>query len=276
MKADELRLRPGTTDDAPALADLFLAARRASEPAIPASVHTPTEIHRWFADLLRLDPSTGSGHRELDHRGEPEREPSRRETWVAERSSAVVGFLTLEREWLDSIYVRPDLTGQGIGIALLDLAKSLRPGGFGLWVFETNAGARRFYARHGLLALERTDGLDNEEKAPDIAMVWPGEDPLAHLRRKIDAVDIELGKVLARRAALTSAIQRFKPVSGHEGRDLAREAEIADRLAAHASNLGPDRIQRIMHVVITESLDAAAERTAAREPVSTDQADMTD
>jgi len=255
MNADELRLRPGSPEDAQALADLFIAARRAAEPAIPPSVHTPSEIQRWFANLLGVaDP---------DRLTEPERKRPHSETWVAERDSAVEGFLTLEREWLDSIYVRPGLTGQGIGTALLDLAKSLRPGGFGLWVFETNLGARRFYTRHGLLALERTDGRDNEEKAPDIAMVWPGEKPLDHLRRKIDAVDIDLGKVLARRAALTSAIQRFKPVSGHEGRDLAREAEIADRLAAHASNLGPDRIQRIMHAVITESLDAAAERAAA-------------
>lgn len=246
MNADDVTLRPGTTHDASALADLFIAARRAAEPEMPASIHTPAEIHHWFAELL----------------GRPESGPRgpRRETWVAERGDALVGYLVLDPEWLDSIYVHPDLTGEGIGTTLLDLAKSLRPGGFGLWVFETNGGARRFYARHGLLALERTDGLDNEEKAPDIAMVWPGEDPVGHLRRRIDAVDTELGKALARRAALTAAIQQFKTVSGHPGRDLAREAEIADRLATHASNLGADRIQRIMHLVITESLDAVPER----------------
>jgi len=247
--ADDLRLRPATSDDAPALADLFIAARRAAEPAMPAAVHTPAETHAWFVELL--DP------------GKVEPRP---ETWVAEQDRAVVGYLVLEPDWLHSIYVRPDLTGHGIGTVLLDLAKSLRPGGFGLWVFETNEPARRFYARHGLLALERTDGRSNEENAPDISMLWPGEDPVAHLRHRIDAVDTDLGKALARRAALTAAIQEFKSVPGHVGRDLTREAEIASRLAEHAPNLGTDRVQRIMRVVITESLDAAEQRRTPSDP----------
>ena len=46
------------------------------------------------------------------------------------------------------------------------------PGGFCLWVFETNTPARGFYARHGLVELERTDGAGNEEKQPDIRMAW--------------------------------------------------------------------------------------------------------
>lgn len=238
----DLDLRPGAAEDASALAELFIGARRAAEPAMPASVHAPAEIHHWFAGLGL---------------GQPDK---KRETWVAEQSGVVVGYVVLDPEWLDSLYVRHDLTGQGIGSVLLDLAKSLRPEGFGLWVFESNEPARRFYTARGLLALERTDGGENEEQAPDIAMVWPGTDPVAHLRRKIDAVDTDLGKVLARRAALTAVIQGFKPVAGHQGRDLAREVDIANRLAEHAPGLGPERIERILHVVISESLDAAAGR----------------
>ena len=60
----------------------------------------------------------------------------------------------------------------GIGTALLDLATVLRPDGFGLWVFETNVAARRFYAARGLVEVERTDGADNEERAPDVHLRW--------------------------------------------------------------------------------------------------------
>ena len=53
------------------------------------------------------------------------------------------------------------------------MVKQLRPDGFCLWVFESNAPARAFYANRGLIELESTDGSANEEKAPDIRMAWP-------------------------------------------------------------------------------------------------------
>jgi chorismate mutase len=146
------------------------------------------------------------------------------------------------------------VTAQGVGSALLDLVKSLRPGGFCLWVFETNEGARRFYLRHGLAELERTDGAGNEERAPDLRMAWPGTDPLAFLRGLIDEVDAGLADLLARRAALTAAVQRHK---NDPARDLDRERRIAEAMAERAPALGPDRLARIVHTIITESLDAA-------------------
>ncbi|HSE71603.1 MAG TPA: GNAT family N-acetyltransferase [Nocardioidaceae bacterium] len=148
----DLVLRPGEPGDARAVADLFIAARRAAVPAMPPPVHPPEEIRAWFVGLLAGD----------------------REVWVAERDGSLAGYTIVDPEWLDSLYVRPDLTGQGIGSVLMDLVKGLRPGGFGLWVFETNTAAQRFYVRHGLRAVERTDGAGNEERSPDIRMVWPG------------------------------------------------------------------------------------------------------
>ena len=63
-----------------------------------------------------------------------------------------------------------------------------------------------------------------------------------------------LGDVLARRTALTRAVQAVKP-SGR--RDAGREAEIARRVAAVVPELGQERVARIVDVIITESLDAA-------------------
>ncbi len=85
-------------------------------------------------------------------------------------------------------------------------------------------------------------------------MAWPGEQPLAFFRRCIDDVDDQLGELLARRAALTRAIQPHKT---DPARDPDREREVAARLAARAPELGEERLARIVHAIITESLDAA-------------------
>ncbi|GAB2879169.1 GNAT family N-acetyltransferase [Nocardioides pacificus] len=149
----ELTLRPADVEDLPELCDLYLRVRAAAVPAMPAQVRPIAEVRAWFAcwDLAR------------------------RETWLAQRDDgALLAYAVLEDDWLDSLYVAPEAAGQGIGTALLELAKQLRPAGFELWVFASNQPARRFYARHGLVELEHTDGADNEERAPDIRVAWPG------------------------------------------------------------------------------------------------------
>jgi chorismate mutase/GNAT superfamily N-acetyltransferase len=234
----DLLLRPAEPHEAEALADLHTAAREAAVPAMPASLHTPEETRGWMRGRV------GSTH----------------EVWVAERRGSVVGYAALSAEgedWLDDLYVAPEVTGQGIGSALLELAKSLRPDGFALWVFASNEGARRFYRRHGLVELETTDGSGNEERTPDVRVAWPGSDPVGYLRGQLDAVDDQLALLLARRAALTMAVQRFKPVPGHAGRDPQREAEIVARMARRAPGVPSDTWRRIVHEVITVSLDLA-------------------
>lgn len=239
--AADLLLRPATAEDLPAIAEVHLRARAAAEPAMPPGVHPPDEVRAWVAgwDL------------------------SRRETWVADDGGALVGYAVLEDDWLDSLYVDPDRQRAGAGTALLDLVKALRPEGFCLWVFETNAPARAFYAHHGLVELERTDGSGNEERSPDVRAAWPGERPLQFLRSLIDEVDEQLGELLARRAALTRAVQDHKravhSLAPGEAppRDLEREREVAHRLAAHAPDLGEERLARIVAVVVAESIAAA-------------------
>ena len=232
----ELQLRPGTVADARVLAEVHTSARKAAVPAMPPPIHTDEETRGWVSSWLAGDD----------------------EVWVAEVAGQTVGYARFTESWLDDLYVLPAYAGRGIGTVLLDLAKARRPDGFALWVFESNEPARRFYRRHGLVELEHTDGSANEERAPDLRMAWPGRDPMAYLRTQIDEVDDDLAVLLARRAALTEVIQRFKAVPGHPGRDPEREAEIAARMARHAPGLGAAGIRRIMHEVITVSLDAAS------------------
>jgi len=95
---------------------------------------------------------------------------------VAELDGRVAAYARFTRTWLDDLYVAPGAQRDGLGGALLELVKSLRPQGFGLWVFESNLPARQFYARHGLVEVERTDGSANEEREPDIRMIWDPSD----------------------------------------------------------------------------------------------------
>jgi chorismate mutase/GNAT superfamily N-acetyltransferase len=230
VPTDELVLRPAVESDAEAVASIHLAARR--EAAMPPMVHSEPAVRAWIAERVR----------------------SPDEVWLAEVDGTPGGYARMTDTWLDDLYVAPTYAGRGVGSALLDLVKARRPGGFCLWVFETNRPARRFYAARGLVELERTDGWANEEGAPDLRMAWPGADPLAFFRTLIDDVDAQLGDLLSRRAALTAAVQPYKPATE---RDPERERAIVDAVAARAPDLGRDRVARIVHTIITESLDAA-------------------
>jgi GNAT superfamily N-acetyltransferase len=146
---DEVVVRPATPDDAKAVADLYTAARVHAVPQMPPALHTNAE-DRAYVTRRVVEPDVT--------------------IWVAERGSELLGFATCTPTFLDGLYVRPELTGQGIGSLLLDVVDATHPDGYELWVFETNVGARRLYERRGLVEVERTDGAGNEEKAPDIRM----------------------------------------------------------------------------------------------------------
>jgi chorismate mutase len=227
-----LRLRPAEPGESDALAALYGEARRASHPAMPPALHTAEEDRQWFAARLR----------DGEH-----------DAWVAEDDGVLLGYALVTATWLDHLFVDPARQSGGVGSALLDVVKGLRPDGFCLWVFESNMRARAFYHRHGLVELERTDGSGNEERAPDVKMAWPGRDPVAFYRGLIDDVDGALAGLLAQRVALTRAVQDVKE---SRDRDAARERKIAERMARVAPELGPDRLARIVHAIITESLDA--------------------
>lgn len=239
-RAADVQVRPGHAHDLPALARVH---RRAREVAAMPSAEGDVEawVRTWDLDEDDL--------------------------WVAEVDGEPAAYARMRGAWLDDLYVLPEHQGRGIGTLLLDVVCSLRPQGFGLWVFASNAAARRFYAGRGLVELEQTDGSGNAEHAPDVRLVWPGERPLRFLREAIDGVDDELALLLARRVALAGAVQDLKAAGGGpaglEGRDPDREAQIVRRMAAQAPGLDPARLARIVHVVLEEGLAAWHERTGA-------------
>jgi GNAT superfamily N-acetyltransferase len=145
-------IRRGGARDARAAADLYLRAREAARRAgsMPAGVHGDDDVRGYFASHV----------------------VEACELWVAEHEGALAGILVLDGDFVEQLYVEPGLTGRGIGSALLALAKRERPHRLRLWAFQSNAGARRFYERHGFLQVRRTDGADNEERAPDVLYAY--------------------------------------------------------------------------------------------------------
>lgn len=142
-----MRLRRGEPEDVPPIARM-LRATYDRMTYIPR-LHTPEEDLAYIAGLF------------ADH-----------EVWVAKDGGTVHGFAILSPDQLLQIHVAPDEQNKGIGGRLLAQAKERRPGGFSLWVFQKNEGARRFYERHGLELVRLTDGQDNEENEPDAQYAW--------------------------------------------------------------------------------------------------------
>ena len=142
-------IRRADSNDASAVASLWIRSRMASIPAIPAPVHGAEDVLSWFAS--EVIPRGG--------------------TWVMDQGGRIVGLLVLEGAWVDQLYVDPDRTGIGSGSALLEHAKQLSNGKLDLWTFRSNWRARAFYERHGFVPVGTTDG-ENEENAPDIHFRW--------------------------------------------------------------------------------------------------------
>jgi putative acetyltransferase len=141
-------LRRAVADDAQAIAIVHRTAMRVSLSFLP-ELHTAQEDLSFFAE--RFLPAN--------------------EVWVAEADGQVAGYIGFDSDWINHLYVAPDVQGQGIGPALL--AKALEDGRpRRLWTFQQNARARRFYEARGFKLIELTDGSGNEEKTPDALYEW--------------------------------------------------------------------------------------------------------
>jgi len=81
------------------------------------------------------------------------------------------GFMARDGEMIHALYLAPRLRGKGWGKRLLAVAKG-RSERLELWSFQSNLGARAFYEREGFSEVEMTDGAGNDEKVPDVRLIW--------------------------------------------------------------------------------------------------------
>ncbi len=92
--------------------------------------------------------------------------------WIVCRDGRVVGFLALDGDELDQLYLMPGHYRQGIGSRLVAMAKQESPGRLRLFTFQRNARARAFYEAHGFRIVDLNDGSRNEECEPDVRYEW--------------------------------------------------------------------------------------------------------
>ena len=139
---------PAFAAECDATATLFLDARRAMLPGV-REVYSEEHTRQWMREIVF----------------------PRHSVWLADIAGEIVGFAARDGAWLAHLYVKPGSTGRGIGKRLLDVilaeAAPVTPV-LRLYTFARNAGARRFYERHGFVAVATGDGSGNEEGEPDV------------------------------------------------------------------------------------------------------------
>jgi putative acetyltransferase len=141
-------IRQAEPRDRDQIAETFVASL--ATLAFLPDIHTVEEHRRFITEVVPRD----------------------HEIWVAEEDGRVVGIAALGTATLGHLYVHPVYQRRGVGSALLQKTKELRPRGFTLWTFPANVAACRFYEHHGLLATRFGDGSGNEEGLPDVQYEW--------------------------------------------------------------------------------------------------------
>ncbi len=148
----QFEIRPACEDDAAAIAQTQIDARRVAMPWLPV-LHSFEDTVVFFGDFVIANQIV----------------------MVAVVEEGVAGFIAIEGAYVDHLYVQPAYQGIGVGGALLKKAKELRPRGLKLWTFERNSAARQFYEKRGFVAIAFTDGARNEERTPDVLYEWKPE-----------------------------------------------------------------------------------------------------
>jgi GNAT superfamily N-acetyltransferase len=145
-------LRPATSEDANAVAEVLMQSRSLFVPYAPIA-HSESDIRSWVG--TSLIPSGG--------------------VVIWEVEDQVVAFIAISEDdsksWINQLYVLPGWEGKGIGHRLLQHAQHVLPKPIHLYTFQQNMNARRFYENHGYKATKFSDGSNNEENCPDILYV---------------------------------------------------------------------------------------------------------
>lgn len=90
---------------------------------------------------------------------------------IANVDGITVGVIACESGWIEPLPISPPPIaiwhqGRALGIYVTCLACPQ------LWTFQRNTGAQLFYTWHGFVEVEHTDGTGNEEREPDVRMLW--------------------------------------------------------------------------------------------------------
>jgi RimJ/RimL family protein N-acetyltransferase len=144
-----VELRAATAADAERIAEILLTSREAFLP-YARSPHTDDETRAWVRNTLLASQGVT----------------------IAVTDGKIVGVLAVDRvhsvSWITQLYLDPAHVGRGIGSRLLAQAMATTARPLRAYTFQQNAGARRFYERHGFAPIAFGDGSANEERCPDV------------------------------------------------------------------------------------------------------------
>jgi len=91
------------------------------------------------------------------------------EVYVYENDKKIQGFIGLNGEYIEGIFVAAEMQSRGIGKLLLDYAKD-RKLKLLLKVYQKNTRAVCFYQREGFEI--QCEGVDDDTGEKDYAMIW--------------------------------------------------------------------------------------------------------
>lgn len=140
-------IRPLQKADIDRVADIWLVANLKAHAFIPASYWESN-----FASVREMLPLA--------------------EVYVYETDQGIQGFLGLNGEYIEGIFVSEAAQSRGVGKCLLDCAKDRKPA-LRLNVYQKNVRAIHFYRREGFQI--RRSGLDAATGEPDYEMLWRRE-----------------------------------------------------------------------------------------------------
>ncbi len=139
---EKILLRKATTEDIGDIVNVYLRARNELVTFAPLK-HSEQSIQQWVHHTLLL----------------------KEQVIVAQENDIVVGMMSLarvdEKKWVKQLYIHPNAVGRGIGTLLIEKAKSMLGSPIYLYTFDENIGAKRFYERHGFVAIDFDDGSGN-------------------------------------------------------------------------------------------------------------------
>jgi len=145
-----LEVRPMADVELDAVVELWHITKRAAYPYLPLEqTYTLADDNRFFRSHI------------LPHCA----------VWVAAQGPVLLGFLAINGNYVDRLYVLPDHQRRGIGTALLAKARELSPDSLELATHQQNVQARAFYEKQGFRAV-RFGVSPPPESAPDLTYRW--------------------------------------------------------------------------------------------------------
>lgn len=150
--ASEVRVRKGLPNDIDQLIIIWHRSVEATHKFLTA------------ADIAMLEPEVQAGLRQ-------------REVWVAEVDGVLAGFMAMNDNMIEALFIDPTYMGRKLGTGFIDHARKLRGCDMELRVDvnEDNPGALAFYLARGFRQMGRSETDSSGRPWPLLHLVlWPG------------------------------------------------------------------------------------------------------